>query len=164
MELLGVKRELPINMPVLLLREQTGARRVLPIYIAEPEAQAIQWALEGKQLPRPMTHDLMREVLVALGAELVTVHITELREGEKGGGTFFAELELSHAGGTMRISSRPSDAVALAVRMGASIFAAEAVLEAAATGLEDDETEEQEEIVDQFREFLDDINPEDFGG
>jgi bifunctional DNase/RNase len=164
MELLGVKLELPVNMPVLLLREQTNDRRVLPIYIAQPEAQAIQFALEGREPPRPMTHDLMRDVLNALGARVLRVVVTDLRETDSGGGTFFAEIELEHGGRTMKISSRPSDAVALAVRVGASIFAEEGVLAQAATRTIDDEedVEEQEEIVDQFREFLDDVNPEDF--
>ncbi len=164
MELLGVKLELPVNMPVLLLREQTTERRVLPIYIAQPEAQAIQFALEGREPPRPMTHDLMRDVLNALGARIVHVVITELRETDATSGTFFAELEIEHAGRTMQISSRPSDAVALAVRVGAPIFANESVLAQAATRTieDEDDVEEQEEIVDQFREFLDDVNPEDF--
>ncbi|MBW8825474.1 MAG: bifunctional nuclease family protein [Acidobacteria bacterium] len=163
MELLGVKLELPVNMPVLLLREQGDDRRVLPIYIAQPEAQSIQWALEGKEPPRPMTHDLMRDLLNALSARVTRVVITELRESDAGGGTFFAEIELDASGRELRVSSRPSDAVALAVRVGAPIFAEEAVLAAAASAVEeDDDAEEQEEIVDQFREFLDDVNPEDF--
>ena len=164
MELLGVKLELPLNMPVLLLREQTGERRVLPIYIAQPEAQSIQWALDGKEPPRPMTHDLMRDLLAALGARVERIVVTELRESEGGGGTFFAELHLDQAGKKITISSRPSDAVALAVRVGAPIFADESVLASAAMAgpQEEDEAEEQEEIVDQFREFLDEVNPEDF--
>src|SRR3954454_7442984 len=133
MELLGVKLELPVNMPVLLLREQTSDRRVLPIYIAQPEAQSIQWAIEGKEPPRPMTHDLMRDLLNALSARVSRVIITELRESDGGGGTFFAEIELDLSGREIRVSSRPSDAVALAVRVGAPIFADEAVLAAAAT-------------------------------
>jgi bifunctional DNase/RNase len=160
MELLGVRLELPANAPVVLLREQ-GGDRVLPIYIGPEEAKAIVQALEGIEVPRPMTHDLMRDSLVALGATVVRITVTELRER-----TFFAELELRHDGRTVRVSSRPSDAIALAVRVDAPIYASEAVLdEAAAPPVEeDDDPEEQEEIVGQFREFIDQVNPEDFAG
>ena len=160
MELLGVRLELPANAPVVLLREQTGAR-VLPIYIGPEEAKAIALALEGVALPRPMTHDLLRDTLGALGAALTRVTVTELRDR-----TFFAELELTLEGRTVRVSSRPSDAIALAVRVDAPIYASEDVLdEAAAPPVEtEDDPEEQEEIVDQFREFIDQVNPDDFAG
>lgn len=158
MELLGVRLELPANAPVVLLREQEGERRVLPIYIGPEEARAIALALEGVETPRPMTHDLLRDLLAALDATVAGITVTELREA-----TFFAEIELRSAGGTVRVSSRPSDAVALAVRVGAPIFASEEVLaEAAMPAAEEADEEEQEEIVDQFREFLDEVNPEDF--
>ncbi|MEA3019665.1 MAG: uncharacterized protein QOI47_1189 [Actinomycetota bacterium] len=155
-----MRLELPANAPVVLLREQ-GGDRVLPIYIGPEEAKAIVQALEGIEVPRPMTHDLMRDSLVALGATVVRITVTELRER-----TFFAELELRHDGRTVRVSSRPSDAIALAVRVDAPIYASEAVLdEAAAPPVEeDDDPEEQEEIVGQFREFIDQVNPEDFAG
>jgi hypothetical protein len=159
MELLGVRVELPANTPVVLLREQTGERRVLPIYIGTEEARAIAMALEGITTPRPMTHDLLRDVLGSLEVQLVRVTVTELREA-----TFFAELELQAAGKTVRVSSRPSDAVALAVRADAPIYASEEVLAEAAMPAAD-ETEDsgqEEEIVDQFREFIDQVNPEDF--
>lgn len=160
MELLGVRLELPANAPVVLLREQTG-ERVLPIYIGPEEARAIALALEGVATPRPMTHDLLRDALTALGATVVSVTVTDLRDR-----TFFAELELLQAGRTVRVSSRPSDAIALAVRVDAPIFAAEDVLDEAAapTAQESDDPEEQEEIVDQFREFIDQVKPEDFAG
>lgn len=158
MELLGVRLELPANAPVVLLRERTGEQRVLPIYIGPEEARAIALALEGVTTPRPMTHDLLRDVLGAVEVRLATITITELRES-----TFFAELELVADGRTVRVSSRPSDAVALAVRVDAPIFAAEEVLAEAAVAAPDEEEEtEQEEIVDQFREFIDQVNPEDF--
>jgi uncharacterized protein len=163
MELLGVRLELPMNVPVLLLREQEGARRVLPIYIAPEEAQAIERGIKQFVPPRPLTHDLLRDVLEALGATLVRLVVTELRESDQGGGTFFAELVLELPGGTTTVSSRPSDGVALAVRTGAPIFVADDVLDRAATAVADEEEGEgQEEIVDQFREFLDEVNPEDF--
>ena len=160
MELLGVRLELPANAPVVLLREQTG-ERVLPIYIGPEEAKAIALALEGVTTPRPMTHDLLRDAVLALGASLTRVSVTELRDR-----TFFAELELRIDGRTVRVSARPSDAIALAVRVEAPIYASEEVLdEAAAPPVEEDgDPEEQEEIVDQFREFIDQVNPEDFAG
>jgi len=159
MELLGVRLELPANAPVVLLREQTG-ERVLPIYIGPEEAKAIALALEGVATPHPMTHDLLRDTLTALGATVVRVTVTELRDR-----TFFAELELQIEGRTVRVSSRPSDAIALAVRVDAPIYAAEDVLdEAAAPPVEaEEDPEEQEQIVDEFREFIDQVNPEDFG-
>lgn len=158
MELLGVRLELPANAPVVLLREQEGERRVLPIYIGPEEARAIALALEGVSTPRPMTHDLLRDVLGGLEVRVLSITITELRES-----TFFAELELKTGDRTVRVSSRPSDAVALAVRVDAPIFASEQVLaEAALPAAEEGEEEEQEEIVDQFRQFIDEVNPEDF--
>jgi hypothetical protein len=159
MELLGVRLELPANAPVVLLREQAGERRVLPIYIGPEEARAIALALEGIATPRPMTHDLLRDVLAATEVEVVSVFVTELRDA-----TFFAELELQTDGRTLRVSSRPSDAVALAVRVDAPIYAAEEVLAEAAMPApeESDDPVQEEEIVDQFREFIEQVNPDDF--
>ncbi|MCU1374231.1 MAG: bifunctional nuclease family protein [Actinomycetia bacterium] len=158
MELLGVRLELPANAPVVLLREQGGERRVLPIYIGPEEARAIALALEGVSTPRPMTHDLLRDVLGAVEVTVVSIAVTDLRES-----TFFAEIELQAGDKTVRVSSRPSDAVALAVRVDAPIFASESVLaDAAMPAPEEGEEEEQEEIVDQFRQFIDEVNPEDF--
>jgi bifunctional DNase/RNase len=156
MELLGVRLELPANAPVVLLREQGGARRVLPIYIGPEEAKAIALALDGITTPRPMTHDLMRDLLSALGASVQRVVLTELRDS-----TFFAEIELALAGQVHRVSSRPSDAIALAVRLEASIFASNDVLDDAASPAGDG-AEEQDQIVDEFRQFIEQVNPEDF--
>jgi bifunctional DNase/RNase len=161
MELVGVRVELPTNMPVLLLREIGGARRVLPIYIDQVEARAIQFGIDQVPTPRPLTHDLFMNTLEALGARLQRLLITELRESPSGG-TFLAELVLVTRSGEVRVSSRPSDGVALAVRAGVPISADESVLERAATPALDEEDGADEEIVDQFREFLDDVNPEDF--
>jgi len=159
MELLGVRVELPANAPVVLLREQAGERRVLPIYIGPEEARAIALALEGITTPRPMTHDLLRDVLGAVDVELVSIRVTELRDA-----TFYAELELRAGDRTIQVSSRPSDAVALAVRVDAPIFASEQVLADAAMPAADEaeDAAEAEEIVDQFREFIDQVNPDDF--
>lgn len=159
MELLGVRLELPANAPVVLLREQAGERRVLPIYIGPEEARAIALALEGVATPRPMTHDLLRDLLGAVDVRVVSITVTELRES-----TFFAEIELQAGERTVRVSSRPSDAVALAVRVDAPIFASEEVLADAAmpAAEESEDEEEQEEIVEEFRQFIDEVNPEDF--
>jgi bifunctional DNase/RNase len=158
MELLGVRLEIPANAPVVLLKEQTG-ERVLPIYIGPEEAKAIALALEGVVPARPLTHDLLRDTLAALGADVMRVSVTELRDR-----TFYAELELRLNGQTVRVSSRPSDAIALAVRVDAPIYASEQVLDEAASPPEEPEgdPEEQEQIVDEFREFIDQVNPDDF--
>jgi bifunctional DNase/RNase len=158
MELLGVRLELPANAPVVLLREAAGSRRVLPIYIGPEEAKAIALALDRVTTPRPMTHDLMRDLLGALGASVQRVVLTELRDS-----TFFAEIELLLGGRVHRVSSRPSDAIALAVRVDASIFATEEVLDDAAAPASE-EPEQQDQIVDEFRQFIEHVNPEDFGG
>jgi bifunctional DNase/RNase len=157
MELLGVKLELPSNTPVVMLREVEGRRRVLPIFIGLPEANAIAFALDGVVPPRPLTHDLVCNLLEELGARLDKVVVSSLSEG-----TFFADLHLETAGGAREISSRPSDAIALAVRVGAPIFAEEAVVDEAAAVVEESDEEEAEEVVEQFREFIDSVNPDDF--
>jgi bifunctional DNase/RNase len=158
MELIGVRVELPTNAPIVLLRETEGSHRTLPIFIGGPEATAIAFALEGVETPRPMTHDLMKNVLDELGWELQSVVVTELRES-----TFFAELHLTSNGQTHVISARPSDAIALAARTGTTIFADESVLDEAAYPPDDEVTEEaQDEVVEQFKEFIDRVNPEDF--
>ena len=110
MSLVGVRVEVPSNQPIVLLRENEG-QRYLPIFIGQPEATAIVYALQGTETPRPMTHDLFTTVLAEAGVVLEQVEITELHDG-----TFFAEIEFARDGGTYRISSRPSDAIALAVR------------------------------------------------
>src|SRR4051794_1512371 len=155
MSLVGVRVGVPTNHPIVLLGENEGPR-YLPIFIGQPEATAIVYALQGMETPRPMTHDLFKSVLDDLAVKLEKVEITELHDG-----TFYAEIELDRAGTKTRISSRPSDAIALAVRYGGTIpiFADEAVLEEAGVLFEADE-EEQE--VAQFREFLDTVTPEDF--
>ena len=155
MSLVGVRVEVPLNQPIVLLREQDG-QRYLPIFIGNPEATAIVQALQGTPTPRPMTHDLFKTVLDDLGTKVLQVVITELHDG-----TFYAEIEFARDGATYRISSRPSDAIALAVRYGepVPIFAHEDVLDEAGVLFEQEEDEEQ---IEQFREFLDQVRPEDF--
>ena len=159
MELVGVRVELPTSTPIALLRERAGGRRVLPIFIGGPEATAIAFALEEVTTPRPMTHDLMKNVLDDLGVSVESISVTDLRDG-----TFYAEIEFHARDGVHRVSSRPSDAIALAARTGTPIFAAEAVLDEAGYTADEDEEEpaEAEEVVEQFREFIDTVNPEDF--
>ena len=143
-----------VGVPRMVLRELGGTSRVLTIFIGGVEMHAIQLALEGHEPPRPMTHDLFRDVLADLGVVLERVVITELRDS-----TYFAELHLSAAGQVRIVSSRPSDAVALAVRVGCRVFVAEEVLEEAASALPEVMSDD---VVEQFREFIDRVNPEDF--
>jgi uncharacterized protein len=155
MSLVGVRVEVPSNQPIVLLREDEG-QRYLPIFIGSPEATAIVYALQGMDTPRPMTHDLFKSVLDELAVHLQRVVITALHDG-----TFYAEIELGGDGATRRISSRPSDALALAARYPDQIpiFAAEAVLDEA--GIVFDE-EDEESQIEEFREFLNQVRPEDF--
>ena len=155
MDLLGIRIELPTNTPILLLKEH-GGDRYLPIWINTPEATAIALAQDGVAPQRPLTHDLMTAVIEELGATVSEVVVTELR-----GGTFYADLTLSINGDIHTISSRPSDAVAIAVRADAPVFAEREVLDEAGVVISD-ETEEDE--IARFREFLDTIDPEDFEG
>jgi len=154
MSLAGVRIELPTQSPIVLLREQ-GGDRYLPIWIGQTEAQAIAVALQGVVTPRPMTHDLMKNILDEVAVQVDSISITELREG-----TFFATINLRRNGSSYEVSSRPSDAIALAVRLGCRIYANEEVL-AEAGILIPNEGEEDEE-VEKFREFLENVNPEDF--
>ena len=156
MELVGVRVELPTNTPIVLLREIEGERRMLPIFIGPPEATAIAFALEQVPTPRPMTHDLLKNLLDDLGVSLERVVVTDLQDS-----TFFAELHLVQGKETRLLSSRPSDALALAARTGSPIFAEEAVLDEVGYAVRE-ETQPEEEVVEEFKQFLDEINPDDF--
>lgn len=160
LELVAVRVELPSNTPVVVLRELEGRHRQLSIFIGGPEATAIAFALEGVETPRPLTHDLFCDVLDELGAQLERVVITELRDT-----TYFADLQLSAPSGDRRVSARPSDAVALAVRVGCPIFAEEGVMDEAGfveEAEEPDDGESPEEVVEEFRQFIDQVSPDDF--
>ena len=159
-ELLALRDDLPMGGPVLWLRESGGAR-VLAITIGAREAESIGWALEGVEFPRPMTHDLLRDVIEVLGASVERVCITKVENG-----TFHADLVLRRGADELSVSARPSDAVAVAVRTGVPLFAEEDVLEIAGVVLEEDEGTELDEgeMVEQFREFLEAVQPEDFAG
>ncbi|CAA9320972.1 MAG: FIG01121484: hypothetical protein [uncultured Friedmanniella sp.] len=149
LSVVGVRVELPSQQPIVLLKEVDGDR-YLPIWIGAVEATAIAFAQQGVVTARPMTHDLLRDLLTALDRPLRTVTITELRDG-----VFYAELLFD---GGVVVSARPSDAIALAMRTGAVIRGEEAVLVEAGIAIPD----EQEDEVEKFREFLDTITPEDF--
>ena len=153
MEVVGVRVEMPTNQPIVLLKETSG-ERYLPIWIGPMEATAIAFAQQGMVPARPLTHDLMRDILTALKVELRQVNITALRDG-----IFFADLVFSN--GTT-VSARPSDSIALALRTGTAIFAHDDILDEAGVSIPDEQQENEDE-VDKFREFLDKITPEDFG-
>ena len=148
-DVVGVRVEMPSNQPIVLLREVTGDR-YLPIWIGAVEATAIAFAQQGVVPPRPLTHDLMKDLIGATGNELSEVRITEMRDG-----VFYAVLVLSSGA---EVSARPSDSIALALRTGSKIVCSDDVLDEA--GLEVPEEEEDE--VEKFREFLDNVSPEDF--
>lgn len=152
-ELVGVRLQLPTNQPVVLLREVIGTR-FLPIWIGAVEATAIAYALEGIVPQRPMTHDLLALVTEALGATVARVVITELRDA-----VFYADLVLERDSEEFHISARPSDSIALAARVDAPILVATGVMDEAGIELRD---QEEEAEIEKFREFLDEISPEDF--
>ena len=157
MELIGVRVEIPANTPMVLLQEQNGEHRLLPIYIGSPEAASIHYALEGIDPPRPLTHDLFVSVIGRLGASLSKVVVTEVRDH-----TYYAELHLTVGDDEQVISSRPSDAIALAVRCEAPIFAAGALLDDVGQVPEPEPEEEAEEIIDEFKDFIESVSPDDF--
>lgn len=152
LELVGVRVELPHNQPIVLLKERTG-ERFLPIWIGAVEATSIAFALQGVVTARPMTHDLMRDLLSNLHVAVDRIVVTELREG-----TFYAEIHMTQDGQSVTVSSRPSDAIALAVRATVPVYADEEVLSEAGIEIED----EDEDEVERFKEFLDQVSPEDF--
>jgi len=158
MDLLSVRVEMPANAPVVLLRERAGAGRTVPIFIGATEATAIALALDGVATPRPMTHDLIRDLLEELAVDVDRVVVTELHDK-----TFFAELHLVQGGTSKVVPSRPSDAIALAVRTGTPIFASDAVIDEVGFSDGDEPAgDAPEEVVEEFLEFLDTISPEDF--
>ena len=167
-KLRAVRVDLQSNTPVLLLQESEGLGRTLPIFIGAPEATAIAFALQGMDTPRPMTHDLIRDLLDALGTTVIRVVITALRTA-----TYFAEIVLRQGDRELPVSSRPSDAVAVAVRTGTPLFVADDLMDSEGIMLAVDEEEDEEsdegddganpeELVGEFRTFLDSIRPEDF--
>lgn len=140
---------MPSNQPIVLLKE-IGGDRYLPIWVGAVEATAIAFAQQGVQPPRPLTHDLMKDLIEILGRRVDSVHLTELKDG-----VFYSMINMD---ADVSISARPSDAIALALRTGSPILASEELLAGAGIEIPD----QSEEEVEKFREFLDQINPEDF--
>ncbi len=162
MRVVGIQEVLPSSTPVVLLRELEG-ERLLPIFIGMAEATAIGLVLAGQEPPRPMTHDLIAILFDSFSVELQRVHVTELRDR-----TFFAELHLHGPEGDQVLSCRPSDAIAIAIRTETPIYVAVDVLDEAGYMAPLDESGQavpaSEAQVEEFREFLDSVNPDDFAG
>ncbi|CAB5043971.1 unannotated protein [freshwater metagenome] len=159
MEVVGVRVEMPSNQPILLLKEIDGSR-FLPIWVGASEASAIAFAQQGVEPPRPLTHDLMREIVESLDATLTAVHLTEMRDG-----VFYANLIIRSGGSsTTTISARPSDAIALALRTHSNILASSELLDDAGIEIPAQEGGSENQEVERFRAFLEEINPDDFAG
>jgi uncharacterized protein len=156
MVIYGVSFDMVGKQPIVLLKTADG-NKFLPIWIGHPEAAAILMKLHGAATPRPMTHDLLTDVLSQLEARIVRIAVTDLRDN-----TFYAMITVAVDGSEIEIDSRPSDAIALAVRSDAPIFAADAVIEESAIEFEHDEEVNEEAVVEEFKKFLDEVRPEDF--
>ena len=154
----GVSFDLVGKQPIVLLKTADG-NKFLPIWIGHPEAAAILMKLQSQAPPRPMTHDLVSDMLERLGAQIVRITVTELREN-----TFYAQITVQQDGGEIEIDSRPSDAIALAIRAEAPIFAADSVIEESAIEFEGDEIDQdrRDEEVAKFRNFLDEVTADQF--
>lgn len=155
MQIYGVSFDMVGKQPIVLLKT-IDDNRFLPIWIGHPEAAAILMKLQGADTPRPMTHDLIVEMLDQVDSKCERISVTELRDN-----TFYASITLSVNGSEVELDSRPSDALALAVRLGVPIFVAEEVIEESSIEFEQGE-EDNEQVVEKFKDFLDDISPEDF--
>src|SRR3954453_18103891 len=158
MVIYGVSFDLVGKQPIVLLKTAEG-NKFLPIWIGHPEAAAILMKLQSQAPPRPMTHDLMSELLEQLEAQVVHLTVNELREN-----TFYAQIPVTQGGREIEIDSRPSDAIALAIRAEAPIFAADRVIEESAIEFEGDDVDQEvlEAEVAKFKNFLDEVTPEDF--
>jgi uncharacterized protein len=155
MVIYGVSFDMVGKQPIVLLKTATG-NRFLPIWIGHSEAAAILMKLQGAETPRPMTHDLLTEMVGELNGEIARITVTELKDN-----TFYALITVRAQQAEIEIDSRPSDALALAVRSNAPIFAADKVVDE--NGIEfDHDVEDTEEVVEKFKEFLDEVSPEDF--
>jgi bifunctional DNase/RNase len=155
MVIYGVSFDMVGKQPIVLLKTAEG-NKFLPIWIGHPEAAAILMKLQGANTPRPMTHDLVTDMLEKLEARVIRIAVTELREN-----TFYAVVTVAVDGSEIEIDSRPSDAIALAVRSDAPIYADDTVIEESAIEFEHEDVNE-EEVVEEFKKFLDEVKPEDF--
>lgn len=154
----GVRIDRLVGTPVVTLREEESPRRQFEIFIGAPEAAAIKTALDDEKTPRPLTHELMVNALEKLSVTVTRIVLTHVSAG-----TYFAELVLvGESGDETRVSARPSDAIALALRASCPIFASEELLEAVGETVEEEETVQNDEILDEFRDFIENISPEDF--
>lgn len=158
MELVGVRVELPASAPIVLLRESTDRGLFLPIFVGSAEATSIALAMDSIETPRPMTHDLLTLILESLDAELQRVVVTDIEDK-----TFFAELHIRNDKGPRKISCRPSDAIAVALRLDTQIYVVDDVLQKAGYHIPDDDDQE-EHVLAEFRNFLDEVTPDDFLG
>ncbi len=166
MDIYGVSFDLVGKQPIVLLKTAEG-NRFLPIWIGHAEAAAILMRIQGAATPRPMTHDLLSDIIGKLDAEVVAVTVTELRDN-----TFYASITVQMNGSEIEVDSRPSDAIALAVRSDAPIFAADDVIEESAIEFEGDEgppenvsamsDEQRAQVEEQFKEFLENVTPDQF--
>jgi uncharacterized protein len=158
MHIYGVSFDLVGKQPIVLLKTAEG-NKFLPIWIGHPEAAAILMKLQSATTPRPMTHDLVTDMLEQLGAQVTRITVTELREN-----TFYAQITVQLDGSEIEIDSRPSDAIALAIRAEAPIFAADDVIDESAIEFEGEEINEEdlEREVSNFRSFLDQVSPDEF--
>ncbi|HZB82379.1 MAG TPA: bifunctional nuclease family protein [Rubrobacteraceae bacterium] len=157
MSVYGINLDLFSSSPIVILKIE-DENRYLPIWIGQPEARSILMKLQNQEFSRPLTHDLAFNLVTELGGSLERVTVTELRDS-----TFFATLHVQIDGRSVEVDSRPSDAIAIAVRAGAPIFAADEVIEEAAVVFEEamEETPE-DEVVDKFKDWMNQITPEDF--
>lgn len=156
-EVVGVRIEMPSNQPIVLLKEMEGTT-FLPIWVGSVEATAIAFAQQDLRPSRPLTHDLIVDILETTGVTLTAVHITEMRDG-----IFYAELQMRSAEGSLvPLSARPSDAIAIALRTKTNILVDQDLLASAGIQIPAAAAGESEQEVEAFREFLDHINPEDF--
>ncbi len=156
MHIYGVSFDMVGKQPIVLLKTADG-NKFLPIWIGHSEAAAILMKLQGASTPRPMTHDLLTDMLSQLEARVIRITVTELRDS-----TFYASITIQQDGSELEVDSRPSDAIALAVRAEAPIFADDQVIEESAIEFAEGEEVNEEEIVDEFRKFLDQVTPDEF--
>ncbi len=149
----GIALDPITNMPIIILKDQ-DEKRALPIWVGIFEANAIALELEKIATPRPMTHDLIKNILDGVGASVQQIVINDLKEN-----TFFAVIEVNFNGNVVNIDSRPSDAIALALRLNAPIFVTDKVVSKAKSM----DIAEEKEDTDRWREWLENLKPEDFG-
>ncbi len=162
-EVVGVRIEMPSNQPIVLLKEIEGTR-FLPIWVGAVEATAIAFAQQGLEASRPLTHDLIRDLLDRVDVTLTSVHITSIKDG-----IFFAEMNLRNSDGALKaLSARPSDAIAIALRTKSNIMVSNDLLDEIGIDIPEQVARSANAAGDQeleaFREFLEGINPEDFAG